>query len=158
MKNPEAPAREARPEAKPPGAEEAARDVTRDARQFTAAIRARVLPWVRCLSLDQFEEAVAALESGGESGASGWTAASLKAALDPYYTDHERISLDPEARNLKHTHVKPSEDRKIWRVMQVLVDPEEHNDWQAEFEVDLAASKAAEAPVMRLIGIGPIGA
>ena len=86
------------------------------------------------------------------------TAASLKAALDPYYTDHERISLDPEARNLKHTHVKPSEDRKIWRVMQVLVDPEGHNDWQAEFEVDLAASKAAEAPVMRLIGIGPIGA
>ncbi|MFM8877910.1 MAG: DUF3516 domain-containing protein [Verrucomicrobiota bacterium] len=158
MKNPEAPAREARPEAKPPGAEEAARDVTRDARRFTAAIRARVLPWVRCLSLDQFEEAVAALESGGGSGASGWTAASLKAALEPYYTDHERISLDPEARNLKHTHVKPSEDRRTWRVMQVLVDPEGHNDWQAEFEVDLAASKAAEAPVMRLIGIGPIGA
>jgi hypothetical protein len=42
--------------------------------------------------------------------------------------------------------------------MQVLVDPEGHNDWQAEFEVDLAASKAAEVPVMRLVGVGPVGA
>jgi hypothetical protein len=40
----------------------------------------------------------------------------------------------------------------------VLVDPEEHNDWQAEFEVDLAASRAAGAPVIRLVGLGPIGA
>jgi hypothetical protein len=108
--------------------------------------------------LDQFEEAVAALESGGEAGSSGWTAASLRTALDPYYTDHERISLEPEARNTKHTHVVPSEDRKSWRVMQVLVDSEGHNDWQAEFEIDLAASKAAEVPVMRLVGVGPIGA
>jgi hypothetical protein len=109
-------------------------------------------------ALDQFEEAVAALESGGEPGSSGWTAASLKTAVDPYYKDHERISLDPEARNTKHTHVQPSEDRKTWRLMQVLVDPEGHNDWQAEFEIDLAASKAAEAPVMRLVGVGPVGA
>jgi hypothetical protein len=158
MKNPKAAPRESKPEAKPPGAEEAARDITRDPRQFTATIRARILPWIRNLALDQFDEAVAALESGGEAGSSGWTAASLKAAVDPYYDDHERISLDPEARNAKHTHVKPSEDRRTWRVMQVLVDPEGHNDWQAEFEVDLAASKAAEAPVMRLIGVGPVGA
>ncbi len=158
MKNPKAAPRESKPEAKPPGAEEAARDITRDPRQFTALLRARVLPWVRCLALDQFEEAVAALESGGEAGASGWTAASLKTAMDPYYKDHERISLDPEARNTKHTHVQPSEDRKTWRLMQVLVDPEGHNDWQAEFEIDLAASKAAEVPVMRLVGVGPIGA
>jgi hypothetical protein len=158
MKNPTAAPRETKPEAKPPGAEEAARDITRDPRQFTAAVRARVLPWMRCLALDQFEEAVAALESGGESGSSGWTAASLRTALDPYYTDHERISLEPEARNTKHTHVVPSEDRKSWRVMQVLVDPEGHNDWQAEFVIDLAASKAAEVPVMRLVGVGPIGA
>jgi len=108
--------------------------------------------------LDQFEEAVAALESGGEAGASGWTAISLRAALNSYYTDHERISLEPEARNAKHTHVIISEDRKSWRVMQVLVDPEEHNDWQVEFEIDLAASKAAEVLVMRLVGVGPIGA
>jgi hypothetical protein len=121
-------------------------------------VRARVLPWIRCLALDQYEEAVAALESGGEAGASGWTATSLRAALHPYYTDHQRISLEPEARNTKHTHVIPSEDRKSWRVMQVLVDPEEHNDWQVEFEIDLAASKAAEVLVMRLVGVGPIGA
>jgi hypothetical protein len=36
MKNPKAAPRESKPEAKPPGAEEAARDITRDPRQFTA--------------------------------------------------------------------------------------------------------------------------
>ncbi|MCE2827530.1 MAG: DUF3516 domain-containing protein [Verrucomicrobium sp.] len=164
LKNPSAAPREATPEAKPPGAEEAARDITRDARQFTALVRARVLPWIRCLALDQYDEAVSLLDPGAgegtgtETGASGWTAASLRAALDPYFEEHERIRLDPEARNVRHTHVKPSEDRRTWRVMQVLVDPEEHNDWQAEFEVDLAASRAAGAPVIRLVGLGPIGA
>jgi hypothetical protein len=38
-----------------------------------------------------------------------------------------------------------------------LVDPEEHNDWMVEFEVDLAASRAAGQPVLWLRGFGPIG-
>jgi hypothetical protein len=41
-------------------------------------------------------------------------------------------------------------------VQQVLVDPEMHNDWMAEFEVDLAASREANQPVLRLRAIGPI--
>jgi hypothetical protein len=36
----------------------------------------------------------------------------------------------------------------------MLVDPEEHNDWVAEFEVDLASSRKAGEPVMRLRRIG----
>ena len=44
-----------------------------------------------------------------------------------------------------------------WRVQQVLVDPELHNDWMAEFEVDLAASREANQPVMHLVSLGAIG-
>jgi hypothetical protein len=42
-------------------------------------------------------------------------------------------------------------------VQQVLVDPALHNDWMAEFEVDLAASRAANQQVLWLRGFGPIG-
>jgi len=41
-------------------------------------------------------------------------------------------------------------------VQQMLVDPEGHNDWVAEFEVDLAASRQAGEPVLRLRRIGAL--
>jgi hypothetical protein len=36
----------------------------------------------------------------------------------------------------------------------MLLDPEEHNDWVAEFDVDLARSREAAEPVLRLMKIG----
>jgi hypothetical protein len=38
----------------------------------------------------------------------------------------------------------------------MLVDPEEHNDWVAEFEVDLAQSRESGEPVMRLRKFGSL--
>jgi hypothetical protein len=38
----------------------------------------------------------------------------------------------------------------------MLVDPEMINDWVAEFEVDLAASRAAREPVFRLLHLGSL--
>ena len=92
-----------------------------------------------------------------EGDAGRWTSERLRSALEDCRVDHERVRLDPEARNVRHTHVDPSDDRRTWRVQQVLVDPEGHNDWMAEWEVDLAASRAANHPVLWLRGIGPIG-
>jgi hypothetical protein len=64
--------------------------------------------------------------------------------------EHERICLEPNARNARHTYVAVSEDKKSWRVQQMLVDPEEDNDWVAEFVVDLAASRALHEPSIQL--------
>ena len=89
--------------------------------------------------------------------ADAWTPERLRSALEDYRVDHEGVRLDPEARNLRHTHVDPSDDRRTWRVQQVLVDPELHNDWMAEFEVDLAASREANQPVLWLRGSGRSG-
>jgi hypothetical protein len=36
-------------------------------------------------------------------------------------------------------------------MQQMLVDPEEHNDWVAEFKVDLTRSHEAAEPVLRLV-------
>jgi hypothetical protein len=172
-------------EARPPGAEEAARDITRDARAFTAAIRNRMFAFLRGVVNQDYEAALAGLQpssssQGNEaltsasrpstlnsqpidqslltSAAPGdeWTPERLRAAVEAYNEGHECIRLDPEARNLRHTHVRPSEDQTTWRVQQVLVDPEGHNNWVAEFEVELAASRLAEEPVLRLKRVGPI--
>lgn len=164
-------------ELKPPGAEEAAADLTRDPKAFTAAIRNRIFIFLRALANREFEAAVEALETGGAEGpqsaatvAAGapgageavphpetaWTADRLRQAMDAYLAEHERLLLTPEARNLRHTYVLPSEDRRTWRVQQMLVDPEAHNDWVAEFEVDLAAARVGGEPVLRLLRLGPL--
>jgi hypothetical protein len=41
-------------------------------------------------------------------------------------------------------------------VQQVLVDPALQNDWMAELEVDLAASREQDRPVLWLRRVGPI--
>ena len=165
-------------EVRPPGAEEAAADITRDTKAFTAVIRNRIFTFLRGLIVEDYDTALANLSSAQVSGqpapgtpadpadtirgvavdADGqpWTAARLKELLDSYHVDHEYLSLDPNARNLRHTYVLPSEDKKSWRVQQMLVDPEEHNDWVAEFEVDLAESRIAGEPVLRLRRVGSL--
>jgi len=172
-------------EVRPPGAEEAARDITRDTKAFTAAIRNRIFTFLRGVVNQEYEAALAGLRPSSASRADEsqapspqtsaatphpneqdlptpaatneqWTPERLRETVDSYYVEHQRICLDPDARNLRHTYVRPAEDRKTWRVEQVLVDPEGHNDWLAGFEVDLAASRAAEEPVLRLQRFGTI--
>jgi hypothetical protein len=143
-------------EIRPPGAEDAARDVTRDVKKFTAAIRTRIFTFLRGIVNADYEQALGSLGSVEQPDGQPWTLDRLRMAAENYHVEHGRICLDPGARNQRHTYVIPSEDTRKWRVQQVLVDPEEHNDWIAEFEVDLAESRAAAEPVMRLRRIGSL--
>jgi superfamily II RNA helicase len=143
-------------EVRPPGAEEAARDITRDAKTFTAAIRNQIFTFLRAVVSGDFEGALAGVNPPSSAQEEPWTAERLRRALDEYHIDHERIRLDPGARNLQHTYVTPSEDKSRWRVQQMLIDPAEANDWVAEFEIDLAASRAAGEPKLRLDRFGSL--
>jgi superfamily II RNA helicase len=143
-------------EVRPPGAEEAEKDITQDTKAFTAAIRNRIFSFLRGLVNQDFEQALTHLDSPQDPDGQPWTADRLAQVLDGYYAEHERICLDPNARNARHTYVLPSEDKRTWRIQQMLVDPVEHNDWVAEFEADLAQSRAANAPVLRLRKIGSL--
>ena len=134
-------------EVRPPGAEGAARDITRDAKAFTAAIRTRIFTFLRAITVEDYEAALAVLAA---YEVELWTAERLRQAHTLYLSTHARIRLDPEARNLRHTYITPSEDRTRWQVQQMLVDPGEANDWVAEFDIDLARSRTAGEPVMRL--------
>ena len=137
-------------EVRPPGWEEAQRDITRNVAAFTAEVRTRIFVFVRALASGDCDAALLAVPAsagaGGEEDA--WTAERLRAALDEYLEEHERIRLDPTARNVRHTYVILSEDRRIWRVQQMVVDPEEINDWSIDFEVDLIRSRQSAEPVL----------
>ncbi len=130
--------------------------ISGDTSMFTGAIRTRIFGFLRGLLNGDYEEACAQLRSADRPDGGTWTAEVLASRMDAYYDEHECLRLDPEARNIRHTYVVPSEDRKSWRVDQVLVDPEGHNDWKAEFLVDLTASDQRGEPVIRLCDIASV--
>jgi hypothetical protein len=143
------------------GAEQAPRpeeppDITRDPKTFTASIRARIFAFVRAWSIEQDESALEAMDTATDADGQPWTPERLRAARDAYRIEHGAVRLDPEARNLRHTHVEPSEDGARWIVQQTLVDPDGFNDWVLEIEADLAASRAAGEPVLRLRRVGAL--
>jgi len=156
MRDPNFVARPGQKEARPPGAEEAARDITRDTKAFTASIRTRIFSFLRGVVNGDYEQALSHLSSleGLDDGA--WTGEQLARRMEAYHTEHEYIRLDPEARNSRHTYVIPAEDKRSWTVQQVLVDPDEHNDWKAEFKVDLMASRETGEAALRLREISSV--
>ncbi len=131
-------------------------DITRDAKAFTAAIRTRIFAFLRAWSIGDDEAALLAIDSPGDGEGEPWTIVRLRAAREAHRVEHSGLRLDPEARNLRHTSVTPAEDRTTWRALQMLVDPVGLNDWVAEVEVDLRASRDADEPVLRLLRLGAL--
>jgi superfamily II RNA helicase len=129
-------------------------DVTLDTKTFTAAIRTRVFSFLRGLVISDYEAALSQLDSLESGEGEPWTLDRLRLRMDEYHRDHERLCLDPEARNTRHTYIAPTEDKRLWRVQQMLVDPEGHNDWVAEFDVDLDRSRTTNEPVLALRKLG----
>ena len=78
------------------------------------------------------------------------------AAFVAFAVDHQGLRFDPEARNARHTHVDRRGAPARWTVQQVLVDAADLNDWMAEFDVDLEASRDRQQPVLWLRRVGPI--
>jgi hypothetical protein len=130
-------------------AEPEAFDVTRDVRGFTVLLRNELFFFLRALASRSLEVAAEMVE--GE--AAPWTADRLEAALKPYYEEHGAIRTDPVARRPANTLIEPSEDGAAWRVRQVIVDPEDDNDWMLECSVDLARSRTEGRPVVVLLRI-----
>ncbi len=123
-------------------------DITRDKREFTALIRTQIFRFLTPLAQENYLAAINSLPG------TTWTVGTLAEALDPYFATHDRIRLDPEARNGRHTYVDAS--ATSWRVSQVLVDSEELNDWQIQFTIDLAQSREDGRPSLILLSAAPV--
>jgi superfamily II RNA helicase len=144
LRNPEWQPAEEKPEEAP--------DITRNRREFTALIRTEIFRFLRGLVIGDYRLALTAL---GPQPAP-WTAETLAHTMEPYYDEHDRLLLDNEARNGRYTFVEPAEDQKTWKVSQVLVDLDAHNDWQAVFTVDLVKAREDGKPALVLISLGPV--
>src|SRR5688572_4263402 len=130
---------------RPPRPEEPP-DVTRDPKTFTAAIRTRVFAFLRAWSVGDDESALALIDVPADGEGEPWTPARLKTAREAHRAEHAGLRLDPEARNVRHTTVAVAEDKQSWRVEQMLIDTAGLNDWVAEVEVGLSASRDAGQP------------
>lgn len=147
-------------------------DITKNEDEFIMMIRQRVLSFVKSLSQRNVEAAFFELHKdhnegqmipssqassqassnetsqGFSKGFSQSLIDEVEGLLNEYYETHERICLDPEARNRRYCIVK-KRGNQSWKLIQTLVDPAGFNDWFVEFEIDLAASKKADRPIIK---------
>jgi superfamily II RNA helicase len=144
------------PDLAPPGSESGPADITRDRDAFLRQIRTLIFNFLRNWQCGEPETAIEQLFHREDAAGQPWTPERLEAAYEAYLREHERLCLDPEARNRRHTYLDTAPAPRAWRVQQMLVDPQGLNDWVAEFTVDLPASRRAEAPALRLERIGPL--
>jgi superfamily II RNA helicase len=124
---------------------------TRNRPAFTRSLRNAVFTLVKAFAEENTAAVLAQVEPADGDGA-GWNAGRVEALLDAYFAEHLRIRLDPEARAAKHSRIDDEEPRR-WKVEQILVDPDEHNDWMLRLSVDLDRSDAEERPVLVLEGL-----
>jgi hypothetical protein len=120
-------------------------DITKDRRGFEVLLRNTLFSLLRALSRGDFESALALLAPGD----SPWTPGRLKAALDPFFGEHQTIRLDPVARSPARTRVVAEQDA-YWSVEQTISDWEDHNDWILVCRVDIESSRAEGRPAMVL--------
>ena len=145
-------------ELKPPGAEEAAADITRDPKAFRALVRTHVLCFLRALANGDYPAALEELTQweNPENPGTLWSQSGLESTMAEYHLEHERLRLDPEARNARHSYFETTEPGRL-KLQQMLVDPAESNDWFAEFDIDLAATRSRGSVTMRLERIARMG-
>lgn len=121
--------------------------VLQNRRAFTVLVRNELFRRVQLIALDRADQ-LAELNSDDADGPdqSAWVA-----ALDRYYSEHDRVLTGAAARS--PTMVQIEETAELWRVRQVLDDPAGDHDWAITATVDLAASVEAGTAVMRIHGL-----
>jgi hypothetical protein len=124
-------------------------DITSDERAFTILVRNALFSFLRSLVREDLENA-AQLVSGSEPA---WNVMRFRTAFNDFWPEHKSIRLDPEARAPKHLRIT-ERNPELWRFEQVICDPEDLNDWALFGTIDIAASRTAGHPVIKLERIG----
>ena len=88
-------------------------------------------------------------------GASGWDRKAWAEAMDDYYDTYDHVGIDGPARSPQLLQI--TEESKVWRIRQVLDDPDHNRDWGIEAELDLEATDEAGEPVLAITHVGELG-
>ncbi|MGY5764840.1 DEAD/DEAH box helicase [Brachybacterium sp. DNPG3] len=92
---------------------------------------------------------------GQLDAASGWDRRAWAEAMDEYYDTYDEVGIDGPSRSPQLLQI--TEESRIWRIRQVLDDPDGHRDWAIEAELDLEATDEAGEPVLAITHVGEIG-
>ena len=137
-------------------------DITRDTVAFRRLVRTAIFGFLQDVAARDCESAASRLLTGeavlpAEGEPMSPEAKRIAAAFAAYFDARGRFRLDPEGRAAKHTHWSEDGAKGEWNVAQMLIDPEEHNDWEARFVVSLTESRAANRATVRFEGLAPVG-
>jgi hypothetical protein len=72
-------------------------------------------------------------------------------ALDAYFDEHDAIGTGADARS--SARILIDEEPDVWKVRQIIDDPDGNHDWGIRAEVDLAASADEGVAVVRVLGL-----
>jgi len=138
-------------------------DVTRDTAAFRRTVRTTVFSFLQDVAAGDWESAVSRLQTGeaavlAEGEPASAEARRVETVFEGYFNARGRIRLDPEGRSAKHSHFEEDRDTGELSLAQVLVDPDDLNDWEARFVVSLAESRTAQRAVVRFETVAPVGA
>jgi superfamily II RNA helicase len=126
-------------------------DITRHPARLEKEARILVFEIVRALAIRDIEFALEKIADIAPDGATDWTAENLESRLDHYLESHQLIRTDPEARNIRNTHLEKFPEDDKWIISQTLVDPDASNDWAVTFELSLSRTRTANWPRMKFI-------
>lgn len=141
------------------GADKAAADITYDKKRFLGMVRQRIFQIMGSLSKQDFAAVLDSLADDLEEGqmlvdgeGKPWTENTLTEIMAAYTAEHHKFRLDVEGRSLAHTIVTYEGD--VMHIQQMLQDEEEFNDWSIDFEINLADSREAGVPLLKMTRIG----
>jgi hypothetical protein len=123
------------------------RPLTGNERAFTAMVRNALFRRVELIALRRW------YDLGQLDADSGWNADRWEEVVRGYFAEHGSLNTGGDARGPALLIWDKSEPG-LWRVRQILDDPEGHYDWGFDVEVDLEASDEAGTAVLRLIEAG----
>ncbi len=123
-----------------------------DTKAFTARVRTELRALVQELAYDNLEEAVGLIRNTSDHF---WTPMKLEAALDPFYDEFEEIVFNHRARATDLLQLRRTSPG-IWSVVQILCDPEDHNEWYLKGHIDVRPG-VIQDPDERLFVLEEIG-
>ncbi len=122
-------------------------DISEDPRVFKARIRAEMHQLVRALSMGDDEEAAAC------AGNDEWDAERIAQSLEPFVEEYGQRPLFNHQARIAHFTLVEKVGPHQWRVVQSLLDPEEHGEWSLVGQVDLRDNTNPPGRVVTLVDI-----